>query len=302
MSDEENPIYLQRKGEDCLKTSCIKCKSKPDYNDAIPYFKEASELYHGNQKWREEIICRMKLANCFKQTKSYYEEGCEYEKIAKIRINQLKVTEDAFIDINNSFHCFCAQKEYNYGFKSLFNFSKDFMQRGEYIYAEKCSKIAFENLNKYYHVICLKKNEEYIEFLYDGIRQYLDILIYNDELNECKKVIDKMIELIKEEDSENKKEISKLNIFKLGIFILEDDNINFKNLFDICEQNENLKCIGKLKRSIDNIDEKLFKDSMVEVNYIYPVSMNKKITQLFKNIKEEKNKQIEPNDVELDFK
>ena len=41
---------------------------------------------------------------------------------------------------------------------------------------------------------------------------------------------------------------------------------------------------------------------MVEVNYIYPVSMNKKITQLFKNIKEEKNKQIEPNDVELDFK
>lgn len=176
------------------------------------------------------------------------------------------------------------------------------MQRGEYIYAEKCSKIAFENLNKYYHVICLKKNEEYIEFLYDGIRQYLDILIYNDELNECKKVIDKMIELIKEEDSENKNEISKLNIFKLGIFILEDDNINFKNLFDICEQNEDLKCIGKLKRSIDNSDEKLFKDSMVEINYIYPVSMNKKITQLFKNIKEEKNKQIEPNDVELDFK
>ena len=26
----------------------------------------------------------MKLANCFKQIKSYYEEGCEYEKIAKI--------------------------------------------------------------------------------------------------------------------------------------------------------------------------------------------------------------------------
>ena len=75
MSDDENPILLQRKGEDCLKTSCIKCKSKPDYNDAIPYFKEASELYHGNKKWREEIVCRMKLANCFKQIKFFYEEA-----------------------------------------------------------------------------------------------------------------------------------------------------------------------------------------------------------------------------------
>jgi hypothetical protein len=51
-------------------------------------------------------LCRIKLANCFKQIKSFYEEGYEYEIIAKIRINQLKTTDDTIIDINNSFHCF----------------------------------------------------------------------------------------------------------------------------------------------------------------------------------------------------
>jgi ribosomal protein L17 len=77
----------------------------------------------------------------------------------------------------------------------------------------------------------LKKNEENIQYLYDGIRQYLDILIHNDELNEAKNVIDKIITLIKEDDSDNKKEISKFSIFKLGIFILEDNNNSFKKLF-----------------------------------------------------------------------
>ena len=73
-------------------------------------------------------------------------------------------------------------------------------------------------------------------FNYDGIRQYLEILIHNDELNEAKNVIDKIITLIKEDDSDNKKEISKFSIFKLGIFILEDNNNNsFKILFDKCE-------------------------------------------------------------------
>ncbi len=77
----------------------------------------------------------------------------------------------------------------------------------------------------------MKKNEENIQYLYDGIRQYLDILIHNDELNEAKNVIDKIITLIKEDDSDNKKEISKFSIFKLGIFILEDNNNSFKKLF-----------------------------------------------------------------------
>ena len=302
MSEEQNPIILQKKGEECLKTSC--CKSKPDYYEAIILFRDASELYHGEKKWRQEISCRYKLANCFKQTKSYWEEGKEYEKISKIRINQLNSSNDeVMIDINNAFQSFCAEKEYNSALKSVFNLSTEFMQKGNYVYAEKCSKIGFDNLNKFYHVIILNKNKESIDYLYDGIRQYIDILIYNEELNSAKKVIDNILELIKSEDSDNKEEISKFNIFKLGIFILEDDKVNFEKLSNTCEQNKDLKSINQLKNAIYNCDDKEFKDAMIDIDYIFPNSMIKRINQLFKNIKNDnKEKKIEPEDVELDFK
>lgn len=58
----------------------------------------------------------------------------------------------------------------------------------------------------------------------------------------------------------------------------------------------------KLKRSIDNVEEKSFKDIMLDVNYIFPVSMTKKITQLFKNVLDEKNNKIKSEDVELGFR
>jgi hypothetical protein len=301
MSEEDNPVILQKKGDECLKTSC--CKSKPDYYEAITLFKDASELYKGQKNWREEIKCRYKLANCFKQTKSFWEEGKEYEKISKIRINQLNSSNDeVMIDINNAFQSFCAEKEYNSALKSIFNLSTEFMQKGNYVYAEKCSKIGMDNLNKFYHVIILNKNKESIDYLYDGIRQYLDILIYNEELNSAKNVIDNIIEMIKSEDSDNKEEISKFINFKLGIFILEDDKINFEKLSNSCEQNKDWKSINQLKRAIYNSDDKDFKDAMIDINYIYPNSMIKRINQMFKNLKNNKEKKIEPEDVELDFK
>ena len=142
-----------------------------------------------------------------------------------------------------------------------------------------------------------------IDYLYDGIRQYIDILIYNEELNSAKKVIDNILELIKSEDSDNKEEISKFNIFKLGIFILEDDKVNFEKLSNTCEQNKDLKSINQLKNAIYNCDDKEFKDAMIDIDYIFPNSMIKRINQLFKNIKNDnKEKKIEPEDVELDFK
>ena len=214
MSEEQNPIILQKKGEECLKTSC--CKSKPDYNEALILFRDASDLYHGEKNWKEEIRCRYKLANCFKQTKSFWEEGKEYEKISKIRINQLNSSDDeVMIDINNAFQSFCAEKEYNSALKSVFDLSTQFMQKGNYVSAEKCSKIGFDNLKKFYHVIILNKNKESIDYLYDGIRQYLDILIYNEEINSAKNVIDNILEMINEEDSENKEEIDSLFLFNI---------------------------------------------------------------------------------------
>ena len=50
------------------------------------------------------------------------------------------------------------------------------------------------------------------------------------------------------------------------------------------------------------MEEKSLKDIMVDINYIYPVSMTKKITQLFKNVLDEKNNKIKSEDVELGFR
>ena len=42
---------------------------------------------------------------------------------------------------------------------------------------------------------------------------------------------------------------------------------------------------------------------MIDIDYIFPNSMIKRINQLFKNVKNDnKEKKIEPEDVELDFK
>ena len=75
----------EQQGEDCLKTSCIFCKFKPNYLDAIPFFQKASDSYHGSKDWQNEIKSRINLTKCFRETNSHWEEGNEYEKIAKIR-------------------------------------------------------------------------------------------------------------------------------------------------------------------------------------------------------------------------
>ena len=86
------------------------------------------------------------------------------------------------------------------------------MQRSGYMYVEKCCKIAFDNLHILSCHLIKKKRIKY-STSYDGIRQYLDILIiHNDELNEAKNVIDKIIILINEDDSDNKKYPNLVNL------------------------------------------------------------------------------------------
>ena len=86
--EKANQNYLS--GLELLQTSCLKCRFTPNYADAINYFKKAADVYHGCGKFEKEITTREKLVKCFKNEKSYWEEGNEYEKNIKSTIKSIK--------------------------------------------------------------------------------------------------------------------------------------------------------------------------------------------------------------------
>ena len=66
-----------KKGIECLKTSCIKCRFQPDFTSAIPYLKTAADEFHSCNNFEKEIEARHQLITCFQKEESFWEEGKE---------------------------------------------------------------------------------------------------------------------------------------------------------------------------------------------------------------------------------
>ena len=283
---------LEKEADEELKTSC--CKTKPNYLDAIPLLKEAADLYNGSKQYEKEIKCRYKLCTCFKNTKSFWEEGHEYEKIALVKIKHLKNYEDAFIDIKNGNASFFSEKDYNSGIK--------YQNLKDNKFYTECLKIAYENIIKIYHVICFK-NDEPKENVFIAIDEYISILIKNDDFNEAEKVIDNFLKKLKDEDKNNIDKIQKMNLWKLALFIVEGDFDNYETFKENCDYDSNFKAIEKVKNSFEDFNKKKFKDGMNDLNYLFPNNFFNKLNLIFKNKKkDEKNKKIDLKDVNIDMK
>lgn len=298
--DKNTGESLEKEADEELKTSC--CKTKPNYLDAIPLLKEAADLYNGSKQYEKEIKCRYKLCTCFKNTKSFWEEGHEYEKIALVKIKHLKNYEDAFIDIKNGNASFFSEKDYNSGIKFILKISKEYQNLKDNKFYTECLKIAYENIIKIYHVICFK-NDEPKENVFIAIDEYISILIKNDNFNEAENVIDNFLKKLKDEDKNNIDKIQKMNLWKLALFIVEGDFNNYETFKENCDNDSNFKAIEKVKNSFDDFNEKKFKDGMNDLNYLFPNNFCNKLNLIFKNKKkEEKNKKIELKDVNIDMK
>ena len=102
--ERANEDYLH--GLEYLQTSCIKCRFKPNYLDAIPFLKKAAEIYRGCGNFEREVETRELLVRCFKEEQSFWEEGNEYQKMCQAQINQLKKIPEAKISIINAFNAF----------------------------------------------------------------------------------------------------------------------------------------------------------------------------------------------------
>jgi tetratricopeptide (TPR) repeat protein len=204
--EKANQDYLS--GLELLQTSCIKCRFTPNYIDAIPLFKKAADAYRGSGNFQKEINSREKLAKCYKSEKSAWEEGNEYEKISRIQLNQLKSAPDAYNSVINSFHAYASNRSYDDGIKALTKISNEFIDSGNEEEAVKVLTFAFDEIDRYYHVITLDKEENH-HYIYECIDKYIDLLFSKEDYEKSAEVAHKSAEMIKKDQKEEKRLICK---------------------------------------------------------------------------------------------
>lgn len=300
--NEDSAEYNKGQGEDEIKTSCIFCKYKPNYTDAIPSFQKAAEQYHGLRDWEQEIYCRIRLATCFKETKSPWEEGNEFQKIAFIQLNQQNKKDDALNNINNAHQCFYLGHEYESSIKCLIKISNEYRNRNEYDYAEKTLKMAYDTILKIYHVISLSNNDD-VTYVFELMDTYCELLIQNDKISQMIDVAEIFIKLLKE-DSKNKNQIGHVYGIMLCAYLSTLDMTSYHNLLSKIESDEydnsDVRHVDEIKRSMETLNEKEFKSAMIDLQGDYPNGVCQTINKGFRS-KIEKGIKLDTIKVKVDL-
>jgi len=301
--EKANENYLS--GLELLQTSCIKCRCNPNYLDAIPYFKKAADVYHGCGKFEKEVSTREKLVKCFRNERSFWEEGNEYEKISKIQLNQLKKIDDAQNSIINSFHAYASNRSYDDGIKALTKSSNDFIDSGNNEEAIKILEFAFEGIDKYYHILTLNK-EESDHYIYECIDKYIDLLFGEEEYEKSAEISEKSAEMIKKDKKEEKRLICKYYGFQAISELLNKKEDKYQNTVEKgmeFEENGDDFC-SKINRLVNVVkqnnkdNEKLIKSLFSEISRKVPSNIGKMMNIKF--IQENINK-FENNEIKTDL-
>ena len=303
--ESANQNYLS--GLEFLQTSCIKCRFNPDYGDAIPYFKKAAEVYHGCKQYEKEISTREKLINCFRGEKSYWEEGNEYEKISQVQLNQLKAVQDAQNSIINSFHAYAGNRSYKDGIKALSKSSTNFVETENKKEAIKILEFAFNEINKYYHVVTLDKEDSH-QYIYDCIDKYIDLLFGEEEYEKCAEIAKQTADLIKKDQKEEKKLICKYYGLQAISELLGKKEENFQSTIqkgiefeadgnDFCSK---INRLVNVVRQNEKENERLIKSLFNEISRKVHASVSKLIN--LKLIQQNENKSDNNNSNEIEIK
>ena len=301
--EKANENYLS--GLELLQTSCIKCRCNPNYLDAIPYFKKAADVYHGCGKFEKEVATREKLVKCFRNERSFWEEGNEYEKISKIQLNQLKKIDDAQNSIINSFHAYASNRSYDDGIKALTKSSNDFIDSGNNEEAIKILEFAFEGIDKYYHILTLNK-EESDHYIYECIDKYIDLLFGEEEYEKSAEISEKSAEMIKKDKKEEKRLICKYYGFQAISEFLNKKEDKYQNTVEKgmeFEENGDDFC-SKINRLVNVVkqnnkdNEKLIKSLFSEISRKVPSNIGKMMNIKF--IQENINK-FDNNEIKTDL-
>ena len=303
--EKANQDYIH--GLELLQTSCIKCRYKPNYLDAIPFFKKAAEVYRGCGQYEKEVQTREKLVRCFNNEKSYWEEGNEYQKMCKTQINQLKKVEEAYNSIINSFNSFVGNRTYSDGIKALTKASNDFIDNGNKEEAEKILDFAFQGIEKYYHVITMNDDESH-SYIYECIDKYVDLLFDKEKFNKSAEISEKSAELLKQEKPDEKRLICKYYGFWALSELLRKNNKKYKEVVEKgmdYEKSGDTFCsrINRLVNVINQKDkenESLIKKIYSEISRNIPSCMAKIVNMKYVQVNIVKADEIKTNDDEDD--
>ena len=275
-----------------FKSSCFKCRFKPDYMSAIPYFKLAADGYHGCKNFEKEIETRKQLVKCFENERSNWEEANEYEKMSKVQLNQLKSPSDAYNSLEKAFHSYVNDNKYSYAIKALHKSSDNFIESGNKTEAEKVLAFAFEGINKYYHVITLDKSDSH-EYIYDCIDKYIDLLFSENDYKKAAEVSKKTTKLIEKDNEKEKEMISKYYAIEAIAELLDKQEDKYNKSIEkgmkvkegqngIC--NKLYKLINLIKEN-NKDNEKMITSLYQDISYTLPHSVSK---MLYKYIEDHK--------------
>lgn len=284
--EKANQDYLS--GLEFLQTSCIKCRCKPDYAEAIPHFKKAADIYHGCGKFEKEIKSREKLVNCFKNEGSFWEEGKEYEKISKVQLNQLKAVDEAFNSILNAFHAYANNHNYDDGIKALTKVSYEFIDTWNKNTAIKILEFAFTGIDKYYHILTLNQEESHI-YIYECIDKYIDLLFSEEDYEKSAEISKKSAKMIENDQNEEKQLICKYLGFQAIAELLAKKEEKYQITIEKgmgLENSENELCY-KINRLVNVVrqkhkdNENLIKKLLAEISRKAPSFMAKMLNIKF---------------------
>ena len=280
----EQAYQNYNRGNELLQTSCIKCRCSPDYTGAIPFFKKAADIFRGCGKFEHEIQSREKLIKCFRFENSFWEEGNEYEKICKVQLNQLKSTAEAYNSIINAYNAYSSNHTYEDGIKALTKSSSEFLDNGNKNEAEKILEFAYQEIDRYYHVLTLNEEESHL-YIYECVEKYIDLLFNHEKFDKASFTAQKFAELIEKENKEEKRYISKYYGFQSIAELLLKNEKKFETAIQKGLQNAESDddFCSKINRLVSVVNqnerenEKLIKNLYSELSKRCPTSIGKNL-------------------------
>ena len=305
-----------KKGINCLKTSCLKCRFSADYTSAIPYLKSSADEFHSCGNFEKELEARQSLITCFEKEESLWEEAKEYEKMSNVYLTKFKSPSEAYDSIEKAYNSFNKNHSYEDGIKSLMKASDNFIENEKEEEGEKCLEMAFNGIKKYYHVMTMNENDSQM-YIYDCVDKYIDFLFGKEKYKKSEEIAKKTAELINEEKSSEIKLLDKYYGLQAISEILDKQDNKYKDTLEkgmnvnieesgMCNRVNNL--MNKLKAKNNNEDKSIM-DNVYEISAKVPNNVYKKLYRYVQdnkiiddNINNEKDKITDFDDDSSDMR
>ena len=268
-----------------LKTCSILFKCKPNYERAIPYFKNAAQNYAKIRNTKEEIFCRNKLVECFRQLKEFWQEGNELEQLSFLHLNELNDHKESLTAIINAHNAYYAQGEYQESSNCIKKIALLMKQQNQLDICEKMLKISYNSSLKYGHLVISK--DDVSDFIYKTFHFYFGILIANNKTRIAIESCDPLAKSI-ESYEKDKSEIFSIYLCKLIAMIINEESDNeISIVIKKCEEwikdrddESRLQAVLKVKEAVSTGNLKLFTDNLYQVSMSLDNEVTKKLKQL----------------------